>query len=210
MKNELEVLEEKDTMQTKTKDLHRFFFPDEWKNFINSISRSRNYYLYEFQFNTGSRFDEAVHIRPIDFDFERNNVRLWKTKTKAKKGEKTGKPRTISLPPSFVKRMKKFCNGKKPDEYLWKTSQAGYNQLIKAKIKQSEKDFWNFSSHTIRKTHGMYLKALGVDIAEICTRLGHDYNTYIKHYGSADVFSEKDMRDIRNLLGELYLRQRRY
>jgi len=67
-----------------------------------------------------------------------------------------------------------------------------------------------FSSHNIRKTHGMYLKALGIDIAEICTRLGHDYNTYIKHYGSADVFSEKDMRAIRDLLGDLYFRQRRY
>jgi hypothetical protein len=56
----------------------------------------------------------------------------------------------------------------------------------------------------------MYLKALGIDIAEICTRLGHDYNTYIKHYGSADIFSEKDMRDIRELVGDLYIRQRRF
>ena len=71
-------------------------------------------------------------------------------------------------------------------------------------------DWENFSSHTLRKTHGMYLKALGIDIAEICTRLGHDYNTYIKHYGSADIFSEKDMRNIRELLGDLYFRSRRF
>ena len=72
------------------------------------------------------------------------------------------------------------------------------------------KDWLNFSSHKLRKTHGMYLKALGIDIGEICTRLGHDYNTYIKHYGSADVFNDKDMRQIKELLGDLYMRQRRY
>ena len=56
----------------------------------------------------------------------------------------------------------------------------------------------------------MYLKALGIDIAEICTRLGHDYNTYISHYGSADVFSDSDMRKIKELLGDLYMRSRKF
>lgn len=194
-----------------TKDTNRFFFPDEWKKFVKTITKRRSYMLYELMFHTGARFDEAKHIRPVDFDFERNNVRLWKTKTKAKKGEKVGKPRTISLSSDFSRKIKKFCSDKKPDEYLWEVSQAGFNQLMKAKLKKlGIKDYTNFSSHNIRKTHGMYLKSLGIDIAEICTRLGHDYNTYIKHYGSADVFSEKDMRAIRELLGDLYFRQRRF
>ncbi len=193
------------------KDINRFFYPDEWKKFIKGIQKNKQLMLYELMFNTGSRFDEARHTRPIDFDFERNNIRLWKTKTKAKKGEKVGKPRTISLSSKFSKRMKKFCSDKKPDEYLFKITQPGFNQLMKNKMKSlGIKDYTNFSSHNIRKTHGMYLKALGIDIAEICTRLGHDYNTYIKHYGSADIFSEKDMRAIRELLGDLYIRQRRF
>ncbi len=195
------------------KDINRFFYPDEWKKFLKGIDKPRlkNRLLYELQFQTGGRFDEVLHLRPIDFDFERNNVRLWKTKTKAKKGEKVGKPRTISLSNQFSKKIKSFCKNKKPDEYLFKISQAGYNQLLKNKLKKlGIKDWMNFSSHTLRKTHGMYLKALGIDIAEICTRLGHDYNTYIKHYGSADVFSEKDMRGIRDSLGDLYYRSRRF
>ena len=192
-------------------DINRFFFPDEWNKFIKSIQKSDNLFLYELQFNTGARFDEVLHTRPMDFDFERNNLRLWKTKTKAKKGEKVGKPRTISLSSDFAKKMKKLCSDKKSDDYLFNVSQVGYNQLMKKKLeKLGIVDFKNFSSHNIRKTHGMYLKALGIDIAEICTRLGHDYNTYIKHYGSADVFSEKDMRAIRELLGDLYFRQRRF
>jgi hypothetical protein len=56
----------------------------------------------------------------------------------------------------------------------------------------------------------MYLKALGIDVGEICTRLGHDYNTYIQHYGSADVFSDRDIRQIKDLLGDLYMRNRRF
>ncbi len=194
-----------------TKDINRFFFPDEWKNFIKSIQKNKQLMLYELMFNTGARFDEARHTRPIDFDFERNNLRLWKTKTKAKKGEKVGKPRTISLSTIFSNKMRRFSNNKKPDEYLFKVSQAGFNQLLKIKLKKLGVEDWtNFSSHTLRKTHGMYLKALGIDIAEICTRLGHDYNTYIKHYGSADIFSEKDMRGVRELFGDLYIRQRRF
>jgi len=195
------------------KDINRFFFPDEWKKFIKELDKPKfkNRFLYELQFNTGARFDEVLHIRPIDFDFDRNNLRIWKTKTKARKGEKVGKPRTISLSSEFSRKIKRFCNNKKPDNYLFKISQAGYNQLLKLKLKKiGIKDYNNFSSHNIRKTHGMYLKALGIDIAEICTRLGHDYNTYIKHYGSADVFSEKDMRGIRELLGDLYFRSRRF
>ena len=200
-----------------TKDINRFFFPDEWKKFVKSIQKNKQLMLYELMFNTGARFDEARHTRPIDFDFERNNLRLWKTKTKAKKGEKVGKPRTISLSSGFAGRMKRFCKDKKPDEYLFPSklskdklfSQAGFNQLMKKKlIKVGIKDWTNFSSHNIRKTHGMYLKALGIDLGEICTRLGHDYNTYIKHYGSADVFSEKDYAGIRELLGDLYIRRR--
>ena len=198
---------------TEYKDVNRFFFPDEWLKFIKSIDKPKykNKLLYELQLNTGARFDEVIHTRPCDFDFERNNLRLWKTKTKAKKGEKVGKPRTISLSSEFAKKMKRFCNGKKQDGYLFKVSQAGYNQLLKRKLKALGIPDWKiFSSHNIRKTHGMYLKALGITIGEICTRLGHDYNTYIKHYGSADVFSEKDMRSIRSILGDLYFRNRRF
>jgi integrase len=196
-------------MEIRDKSL--FLYPNDWREFIKSIDRNKQKLLYDFQFNTGARFDEAIHIRPMDFDFERGNVRLWKTKTKAKKGETVGRPRTISLSIEFAKRIKKECSDKKPDEYLWKVSQAGYNQLLKRKLKKLEvKNNDLFSSHDIRRTHGMYLKALGVDMAEICTRLGHDYNTYIKHYGSPDVFTEKDMTLIRELLGSLYMRQRRY
>jgi integrase len=194
-------------------DRRRVFMPDEWIKFIGSLKDSKKP-LFDFMLNTGCRFDEGKHIRPMDFDFSRNNVRLWKTKTKAKKGEKIGKPRTISLSTEYAKRIEKYINKNKisPESYIFNIqSLQSANMMLKRTLKNiGIKDYYNFSTHNIRKTHGMYLKALGIDIAEICTRLGHDYNTFIAHYGSADIFSEKDMRQIKDLLGDLYSRQRRY
>ncbi len=189
-------------------DRRRFFYPDEWNKFMLALKK-KNQPLFEFMFNTGARVTEAIHIRPKDFDFERNNVRLWKTKTKAKKGETSGKPRTISLSSEFARKMKKLCKDKGDENYLFYQNISGVNKLLKNVLQRANiEDYYNFSTHNIRKTHGMYLKALGIDIGEICTRLGHDYNTYIQHYGSADVFSDVDIRRIKELLGDLYSRRR--
>lgn len=192
-------------------DRRRFFFPDEYKSFRESLRKDHHKLFFDFMILTGARVDEVMHVRKGDFDFERGNVRLWKTKTKAKKGETVGKPRTISLPSYFTKRIKSFSKDLNPEAYLWKKSSQAANQLLKRTLeKTSIPDPHNFSTHNLRKTHGMYLKALGIDVGEICTRLGHDYDTYIQHYGSADVFSDKDMRQIKDMLGDLYMRQRRY
>lgn len=166
--------------------------------------------LLELQFQTGARFDELLHLRPRDFDFDRSLVVLWKTKTKARKGEKVGKPRTLILSSEFSKKMIKFCKNKSFSESLFKISQAGYNSLIKAKLKKIGHEFYNeFSSHNIRKTHGMYLKAMRVQDSEICLRLGHDMNTFIAHYGSPSVFNERELMEIEDSLGDLIKRLRR-
>lgn len=191
-------------------DRRRVFFPDEWEAFRKE-AREKHRPLFDFMLNTGCRIEEARFIRPCDFDFERGNVRLWKTKTKARKGEKQGKPRTVSLSSEFTKRMFKYSKSFNNEEFIFKATRQSLNQLMKSILKRiGVKDYYNFSTHNIRKTHGMYLKALGIDIGEICTRLGHDYNTYISHYGSADIFSDSDIRRIKDLLGDLYMRQRRF
>ena len=45
---------------------------------------------------------------------------------------------------------------------------------------------------------------MGVDSGEICYRLGHDLNTFIKHYGSANVFDRKDKIGMTKILGDVY------
>jgi phosphopantetheinyl transferase len=50
----------------------------------------------------------------------------------------------------------------------------------------------------------MWLKTLGVDMTEICNRLGHDQSTYIKHYGSPSLFQTKDKQLMIKILGDIY------
>ena len=75
---------------------------------------------------------------------------------------------------------------------------------MRRKLKGVVKDDWNFGLHNIRKTHGNWLKALDISAEEICTRLGHDFNTYLKHYGSPNIFDRKDKMLMIKILGDVY------
>ena len=187
-------------------DRSRYFFPNEWEKFYNSL-REINKPIFDVLINTGARIAEVLHIKPKDFDWERNNLTLRVTKMKAAKGERIGKPRTFAISSQFIRRMRKYINENRigDDEELFSiTSQAVY-QLMRRKLKQLEfKDWQQFSLHNIRKTHGNYLKAMVIDSGEICYRLGHDLNTFIKHYGSANVFDRKDKIGIVKILGDVY------
>lgn len=198
-----------------------YFFPNKWNDFYKVLKNDQKP-IFDFLIQTGCRINEALHTRPQDFDFDRDNVRLWKTKTRAKLNERSGKPRTISLSPVFMKRVKKYIRNKKLNEqspeYLFTaneskvhlTKQAVY-QLFKRKLKKAEiKNVHDYSLHNIRKTHGNYLKALGLPAEEICLRLGHDFNTFLKHYGSSSIFSNIDILQINKILEGLYQPQRRF
>jgi len=196
---------------TVRKDKSRYFYPDEWAKFYKTLKVVKRP-LYDFLINTGCRIDEALHIRPMDFDFDRKNVRLWKTKTKAAKGETVGKPRTIPLASAFSLRMSKQAKKVGHEDCMFPVTQQAAWKMLKTNLKRAGFDDWQlFGLHNIRKTHGMWLKALNVPAEEICLRLGHDYNTYLSHYGSADVFSSQDLRKIEDFFGrDFYQRRRRW
>lgn len=190
---------------------HRFFYPQEWLDFLEQVNPKKKP-IYDVLINTGARINEALHIRPKDFDWDRNNLTLMFTKTKAKKGEKTGRPRTFKISSQFIKRMRKCIkdNKVKEDEFIFKISQkAVYLMFKRAMNKTNIKDTYNFSLHNIRKTHGNYLRALmkfnrDVTESEICLRLGHDMNTFLKHYGSSNIFNHEDIQLMVIILGDLY------
>jgi integrase len=187
-------------------DRSRYFFPEEWERFYNSL-RDTNKPIFDALINTGSRIDEILHIKPKDFDWERNNLTLRVTKMKAAKGERIGKPRTFIISSQFSRRMRKYISDNKigDDEFLFKISSQSVYQLLRRKLQELRfKDWYNFSLHNIRKTHGNYLKSMEIDSGEICYRLGHDMNTFIKHYGSANIFDRKDKQGMARILGDLY------
>jgi len=187
-------------------DRSRYFFPEEWIKFFETTKQEKQP-LFDALINTGARIDEALHIKPRDFDWEKNTLILRVTKRKASKGDRVGKPRTFVISSQFARRMRKYIADKKlgDEDFLFPITSQAVAQMMKRTLKKMEiKDWYQFSLHNIRKTHGNYLKALGVDSGEICYRLGHDLNTFIRHYGSANIFDRKDKTLMIRILGDVY------
>lgn len=191
-------------------DRSRYFYPQEWLNFLEQIKPEKQA-IYDVLINTGARIDEALHIRPKDFDWERNNLTLVFVKVKSAKGETTGKPRTFKISSQFAKRMKKHIAKNKigMDESLFKVSQKAVYLMFKRGVRNAGLKEWEFSLHNCRKSHGNFLKALmrysdQISEAEICLRLGHTIDTYLKYYGSPSVFNEQDISLMIKILGDVY------
>lgn len=202
---------------------NRYFFPDEWNEFFNLINKDKSF-IFEVLIMTGSRIEESLCIKTNHIRWDRNYLTLFVTKIKAKKGETKPTPRDISFSSSFGRKLKKYIsdNKLKDGDYLFLDNSKEYptrellkketannkvaiSQLMKRALQKTKiKDWYNFSLHNIRKTHGMWLKALDVKFEEICKRLGHDANTYLKHYGSADIFDRRDRQMMIKILGDIY------
>ena len=187
-------------------DRSRYFFPEEWIRFMSCVKKDKQS-IFDAAINTGGRIEELRNIKPKDFDWERNNLTLRVTKMKARKDERIGKKRTFTISSQFARRMRKHISEKKigDDEVLFKATKQATWQMLRRSLKKADfKDAWNFGLHNIRKTHGNYLKAMEIPAEEICLRLGHDFNTYLKHYGSATIFDRKDKMLMTRILGDVY------
>jgi len=109
--------------------------------------------------------------------------------------------------------LKKHFSSKKDGEKIGLLTTSAFNLAMKkALVKTKEPEGYMLSAHNIRKTHGNWLKIMGnlrlmeVDPTEICLRLGHDYNTFLRDYGSSGVMDNKDVMVIQEILGDLYRR----
>lgn len=206
-------------------DKNRFFLPEEWNSFYDNLNEN-NKLLFQFLICTGARIEEALCFNKEGLvDDRRKTIKLYVTKKKAKKeGEQMGKPRTFVISTNLYNKLKAAPHTYKflfisPNEDIQMNSEAGRKLLkhytkakstlaymnLRSNLKRvGIKDYYNFGLHSIRKTHGMWLKSLGVDMVEICNRLGHDTNTYVKHYGSPSIFETKDKQQMVKILGDIY------
>lgn len=203
------------------KDRHRYFFPDEWNLFYNSLN-DKNKFLFDTLIATGARIEEALNLRPRDFNFDRRTITLMVTKAKATKGESKatgGARRSFSVSTKYLIKLRKYLrdNEIKDDELIFKSKKGDKHiakqavwKLMRERLQSiGMKDYYNFSLHNIRKTHGMWLKTLqhrgkDLDVSEICMRLGHDMNTFLKHYGSPSIFGDSDRDKMIEILGDIY------
>ena len=194
-------------------DRHRYFYPHEWIKFILYVKDNRKI-LFETALQTGGRIDEILNLKPSDFIWDNNSVKLRVTKSKATKGESKvlgGKQRSFGVSSQYCRRLRKFIkeNKIKDDDFIFPVTSQSVSQLMKRSIKKAGLNDWEFSLHNIRKTTGMWLKTVqrrGVDLDgdEICMRLGHDHNTFLKHYGSPSMFTEQHRDKIVEILGDVY------
>jgi len=194
---------------------NRIFFPREWINFRKELNRDNKLgykkynsrMLYELQMNTGARFNEASNVKVRDIDFENKNINL--RIVKARTPYSSGIPRTIPISTKFRNRLYEYVkkNELKDSDFLGVgISQAGYNQLLKNKLRKAGiKDWNNFSSHNIRKTLETWLVALDVGSLKILKHFGHDKATALKHYIQIDLFSIDDKILIRKIIDDLYI-----
>jgi integrase len=191
-----------------------YFMPDIWIKFVDALNSKRAKLTAEILIQTGARINEVRNIEERDIDYERNTIRLRITKTKAKKGELVGKPRTIPINSQFVKQLKKHFKELPSGSKIGLLSTPAFNIAMKKALKEIKYPEWYMlSAHNIRKTHGNWLKLLGnsrmieCDAMEICLRLGHDYNTFLRDYGSSGSSNPQDLVAIKSLFGDLYERQ---
>lgn len=188
-----------------------WLLPAHWIKFFNALKLPKQIITFDLLIQTGARINEIRHIEERDIDYERNTIRLRVTKTKAKKGEEIGKPRTIPVNSACLKRLRKHFRSKKPGSKVGILSTPGANMALKKGLDRAHvPNHYMYSIHNLRKTHGNWLKILGnlkimnVDAMEICLRLGHSFETFLKDYGSSGIMDSRDVQIVQQVLGDLY------
>ena len=196
---------------TKKSNQNRFFFPDEYMKFEDSL-KPRSKHTVKCLFNTGARIQEMQLVLVQDFIYNpkgRSRIILRHTKTKARKGEfGSGKLRDVPLSKTFSKYLHKFIqeNNLKEKDNFKILSDSALNIAMKKTAKNIKlKNPEDFSAHTMRKTLETWLMALNVGDMKIIAHLGHDLKTAASHYVSPDIFSWEDKTKMRQILGDLYL-----
>jgi len=198
---------------TVRKDRHRYFYPNEWIDFLKEVKEDRKI-IFETLLQTGARIEECLNLKPRDFIWENNSVTLRVTKSKASKGESKvlgGQARSFGVSSQFIRKVRKYIrdNAITDDDFLFKLTKQGASQLFKRCLKKAGLKEWEFSLHNIRKTSGMWLKTVqrrgyDLDVSEICMRLGHDHNTFLKHYGSPSIFTDYQRDQMIKIFGDVY------
>lgn len=208
----------------------RYFFPEEWLNFIKLIKNKEHRFFFITALNTGGRIMEILNLRYKDIDTERGTINFSIVKQrKAKKNfYAMGKTRSFFISSQFINEYKSFIRGKtiNPEHYIfldnsklplnyhnldnkerkkyYNSKFVSYSKILKNKLKKAGiKDYYNFSPHNIRKTYGMWIRVYNKEIGEICYRMGHDTDTYLAHYGSSLIFTQDERKKIVDIMGDI-------
>ena len=211
-------------------DRRRYFFPDEWENFIKNVKDKKKRFFFITLLHTGARSMEALNLKYEDIDLDRESIcfKVVKQRKAKRHFHSLGKSRSFFVASNFFKEYKSFIRGKsinskdfiflendklpinydsltnKEKKKYYVSKFVSYSNFLKRKLKKiGIKDYYNFSLHNIRKTYGMWMRTFNKELAELCYRMGHDIDTYLSHYGSSLIFTESERRKISKIFGEV-------
>lgn len=188
---------------TKRLTRFRYFFPDEWMAFYDSLN-TRQKITFKFLINTGARISEVANITVSDIDFDRQSILMRMTKGRYKDG--TRKMRIITVSSEFTKWLRNLIKklDLQPTDKFPILSIPAANICMKKNLKLvGVKDYYMISVHNVRKTLETWLLALDIDSLRVAKHFGHDLATASKYYVSSDAFSYEEKKEMRQIIGDL-------
>ncbi len=140
---------------------------------------SRDYCLFMTGIYSGLRISDILKLK-VKHVYKSKRIRIYE--------EKTDKYKEIELNPILKKVFKEYCEGKKDNEYLFK-SRKGYNNPItrnRAYVILSDMgkmfNMDSIGSHTMRKTFGYHYYKQTKDIAFLMRIFNHATPTQTLDY----------------------------
>jgi site-specific recombinase XerD len=129
-------------------------------------------FLLAFAYSAGLRMNELRHMRIVDIDLDRMQVRVRRGKG--------GKDRYVILSKAIAAKLPNYLLNCKPQQYLFEGQTAGsplgersiqyiiHEAVLKTEIQKS-----GISMHTLRHSYATHLLEDGVDLYSIQRLLGH-------------------------------------
>ena len=105
-------------------------------------------------------------------------------------------------------------NNKLPENYsdlnniqkkkYYQSKAISYSSVLKKRLQIAGIEDWrNFSLHNLRKTYGNWMRIFDIKSDELCYRLGHDFKTFMSHYGSSLIFDSPERQKIMKIFGDV-------
>lgn len=161
---------------TVRKSRDRYFFPDEWMAFYDSLDKlpdkySKQQITFMVLLHTGARIMEVQNIKVSDIDFENKIIKLTKTKSKS--------IREIFVSSLLIEFLKKVISeyNLSTENYLPILDTSSGNRAMKKALIESQIPDWQmFSIHNIRITYVCWQIISGVGIYNLMLNIGSRIN----------------------------------
>jgi len=193
---------------TRKSNPKRFFYPQEWLRFINTIANQDHKFWFEFYLHTGVRYKELKAVQVRDINTERETLLI--RDPKASLG-RTGKQREIEISTYLRNRIAAQVKAKglgRMDTFGIPRVQY-LDKRIKTYARKAQVEDWqNFSMHNLRKTFETWCCAsLNINPIILSHHMGHTIDVASMYYVGLSLLKSDDKVLIRTILDNLFIKQ---